>query len=439
MKTTLFKSLLGLFIALNTTLVSAQAWVPVGEMNIFPNTIPVLAIDSNDTPYILYDVDYQTCFLKRFKNNAWELVGEEGMEILPGNFKSYTLVIDNNDVPYIAYVNTDGKAVVKKFENDQWQTVGGEIVSPEPARSISLAFDNNNIPYVSYYVYNGTEITVIKRLEEGTWQAFGEEINVYLATQTQIVFDSTNILYIAYSGFTGMFGTLNIWVKKFEDNSWQSVGPNILLFQTNLFNIDFGLDSNNTPYIAYNGSNSAVIIQKFEADEWQEVRVVLGANTFLGAFSIDTDDNLYLSTSTSFEPQIQKFENNSWQDIGEIDEIFVGTYEMVFDSSNLPYCIFYVVDGASYTASVMKFDPTAGLETSVFNEVKMYPNPTSGLLYIETSQEFQSYEVYNLIGQRLLSGSFTGSIDMKDISKGTYIIRLTTPNGEVFTEKVIKE
>src|SRR5690606_3568372 len=280
MKTTLFKTLLGLFIALNTTLVSAQAWVPVGEMNIFPNTIPVLAIDSNDTPYILYDVDYQTCFLKRFKNNAWELVGEEGMEILPGNFKSYTLVIDNNDVPYIAYVNTDGKAVVKKFENDQWQTVGGEIVSPEPARSISLAFDNNNIPYVSYYVYNGTEITVIKRLEEGTWQAFGEEINVYLATQTQIVFDSTNILYIAYSGFTGMFGTLNIWVKKFEDNSWQSVGPNILLFQTNLFNIDFGLDSNNTPYIAYNGSNSAVIIQKFEADEWQEVRVVLGANTF---------------------------------------------------------------------------------------------------------------------------------------------------------------
>src|SRR5690606_7612641 len=312
-------------------------------------------------------------------------------------------------------VNTDGKAVVKKFENDQWQTVGGETVSPEPARAISLAFDNNNIPYVSYYVYNGTEITVIKRLEEGTWQAFGEEINVYLATQTQRVFDSTNILYIAYSGCTGMFGNLNIWVKIFEDNSWQRVGPTILLFQTNLFNIDFGLDSNNTPYIAYNGSNSAVIIQKFEADEWQEVRVVLGANTFLGAFSIDTDDNLYLSTSTSFEPQIQKFENNSWQDIGEIDEIFVGTYEMVFDSSNLPYCIFYVVDGASYTASVMKFDPTAGLETSVFNEVKMYPNPTSGLLYIETSQEFQSYEVYNLIGQRLLNGSFTGSIDIKDL------------------------
>src|SRR5690606_3930680 len=126
-------------------------------------------------------------------------------------------------------------------------------------------------------------------------------------------------------------------------------------------------------------------------------------------------------------------------DLGEIDEIFVGTYEMVFDSSNLPYCIFYVVDGASYTASVMKFDPTAGLETSVFHEVKMYPNPTSGLLYIESTQEVQSYEMYNLIGQQLLKGNFTGSIDMKDISKGTYIIRLTTPNGEVFTDKVIKE
>src|SRR5690606_31313459 len=278
MKTKFLKTVLGLlFLTATSTNASAQAWVPVGEMNFLPNTIPVLAMDSNDVPYVFYqdNLNNNKGFVKRFQNNTWELIGEEGVEILTGNLKSYTLAIDNNDIPYIAYVNTDGKAVVKKFENDQWQTVGGETVSPEPARAISLAFDNNNIPHVSYYVYNGTEITVIKRLEEGTWQAFGEEINVYLAMQTQIVFDSTNILYIAYSGFTGMFGALNIWVKKFEDNSWQSVGPNILLFQTNLFNIDFGLDSNNTPYIAYNSSNSAVIIQKFEADEWQEVRVVL--------------------------------------------------------------------------------------------------------------------------------------------------------------------
>src|SRR5690606_6372753 len=72
-------------------------------------------------------------------------------------------------------------------------------------------------------------------------------------------------------------------------------------------------------------------------------------------------------------------------------------------------------------------------------KIKLYPNPTNGLLDIETSQEIQSYEVYNLIGQRLLSGSFTGTIDIKDISKGTYIIKLTIPTGEVFTEKVIKE
>src|SRR5690606_12297942 len=66
------------------------------------------------------------------------------------------------------------------------------------------------------------------------------------------------------------------------------------------------------------------------------------------------------------------------------------------------------------------------------NSLKLYPNPTSGLLHIEISQGIQSYEVYNIIGQRLLSGSSTDSIDVKGISKGTYIIRLTTPNGEVF-------
>src|SRR5690606_15042549 len=72
-------------------------------------------------------------------------------------------------------------------------------------------------------------------------------------------------------------------------------------------------------------------------------------------------------------------------------------------------------------------------------QIKLYPNPTSGLLYIETSQELQGYEVYNLIGQMTLNGNYTGSIDIKDVNNATYNIRLTTPNGAVFTEKVIKE
>jgi hypothetical protein len=82
---------------------------------------------------------------------------------------------------------------------------------------------------------------------------------------------------------------------------------------------------------------------------------------------------------------------------------------------------------------------TLGISDIQMIQIKLYPNPTNGILYIETSQEIQSYEVYNLIGQRLLKGNVNDNINLKDLSKGTYIIRLTTQEGTVITEKVIKE
>src|SRR5690606_30998657 len=160
-------------------------------------------------------------------------------------------------------------------------------------------------------------------------------------------------------------------------------------------------------------------------------------------FSIDTDDNLYLSTSIYSESQmqIQKFENDSWQDIGEIDEILVGTYGMVFDSSNLPYCIFYVVDGASYTASVMKFDPTAGLETSVFNEVEMYPNPANGVVYIDNLPNDTTVTITDMTGKLIYSikqVGYTLSIDTAKFAKGLYQVQITNSGKSIAKKLVVK-
>src|SRR5690554_1879256 len=74
--------------------------------------------------------------------------------------------------------------------------------------------------------------------------------------------------------------------------------------------------------------------------------------------------------------------------------------------------------------------------------LKLYPNPTSGLVHIEATQELQSYEVYNLLGQRLLSGNVNVNgninINLQELSQGTYIVKVRTQSGEVMTSKVVK-
>src|SRR5690606_25895867 len=128
-------------------------------------------------------------------------------------------------------------------------------------------------------------------------------------------------------------------------------------------------------------------------------------------------------------------ENLQWYADAELTEPLSETHII---ENNTTYYVTQTLGGCTSEALAITVS-TLGVADFQKMKIKLYPNPTNGLLYIETSQEIQSYEVYNLIGQRLLSGNVNDNINLKDLSKGTYIIRLTTQEGTVITEKVIKE
>ncbi len=72
--------------------------------------------------------------------------------------------------------------------------------------------------------------------------------------------------------------------------------------------------------------------------------------------------------------------------------------------------------------------------------LKVYPNPTTANVYFETTENLTTYEVYNILGQRLLSNSFNGdnSISLETFASGTYFIKITTDQNTQATVKVIK-
>nr|WP_290469455.1 T9SS type A sorting domain-containing protein [Lacinutrix sp. MedPE-SW] len=71
----------------------------------------------------------------------------------------------------------------------------------------------------------------------------------------------------------------------------------------------------------------------------------------------------------------------------------------------------------------------------------MYPNPVQGnLLTIENKQN-TTYEIYNVLGKKVLKGNITPSdnkVNVSNLSKGVYILKLQSKNGTV-TKKLIKE
>lgn len=465
MKTTFFKTVLGLLLLTATSNASAQAWIPVGEEQFSSVYYPSLALDSNSSPYLFYKdySDNNRGIVVKFENNNWDHAGNPPFSelIYPGVFgtisswATHSLSIDNNNILYVAYINQNGAVCVKKNENESWHFVGQNPIAG--GEYISLAIDNNNVPHIAYFLYsedNETEghYVVVKKYEADNWQTLGEPIFVDIIfgrKNNSLLFDNDNNLYLAYLMEDIITGLYNIKIKKFENGIWLDVtDPEAF---SDYFDFGFAVDSQNKLYVAYtdkdNNNDNNVTVKKIETNSWQVVGEVEmeGYYQWFMDLSIDNNDTPYLSYTIenhnpfTYTATVKKFENDNWQNVGNSENI-EGIFPIVFDTNNIPFSAFTNRDSNGVlTTIVKKFNPTASVATSVFNKVEMYPNPTSGLLYIETSQELQSYEVYNLIGQQLLKGNFTDTIDMKDLSKGTYIIRLTTLNGAVFTEKVIKE
>jgi len=106
--------------------------------------------------------------------------------------------------------------------------------------------------------------------------------------------------------------------------------------------------------------------------------------------------------------------------------------------------------------------PPMSVEDVPKSKLILYPNPTRDVLYVEGTS-LSSYAVYNVLGQELINGNVNGngningnvnnninnninnnvngnfSINLEGLSRGTYLVRLVGLDGEVVTEKVIKE
>lgn len=83
------------------------------------------------------------------------------------------------------------------------------------------------------------------------------------------------------------------------------------------------------------------------------------------------------------------------------------------------------------------------LANTSFNNAgfKFYPNPVKDVLNLSYTQNISKVTVYNIIGQEVTTKAINDNqsqIDMSALSKGTYMVKVTTDNGTK-TIKVIKE
>ena len=71
----------------------------------------------------------------------------------------------------------------------------------------------------------------------------------------------------------------------------------------------------------------------------------------------------------------------------------------------------------------------------------VYPNPSNGILNIESKNNIISYSLNDLIGNQILSAEINDSIftiDITPLPSGFYLLELFKENGQVVRKKIIK-
>ena len=82
--------------------------------------------------------------------------------------------------------------------------------------------------------------------------------------------------------------------------------------------------------------------------------------------------------------------------------------------------------------------PVLSVENSVANDAVIYPNPTTGEVWIPANFQNKSYSIYSADGRLVRGGKTKKSIDLSNLETGVYLIELRDDSGNVLVNRIQK-
>jgi len=111
-------------------------------------------------------------------------------------------------------------------------------------------------------------------------------------------------------------------------------------------------------------------------------------------------------------------------------------------------CLTFTIDPIGWTPGGIMTDYTLHVVpeytvgvTELTNNVKVWPNPVSGIVNINTPSNSGMLRIMSIDGRTVYQQKyFTNNIqfDSETLSNGTYVITLTDDSGKFYTTRIIK-
>jgi len=82
---------------------------------------------------------------------------------------------------------------------------------------------------------------------------------------------------------------------------------------------------------------------------------------------------------------------------------------------------------------VANFTATTGIDNISKRNTYIYPNPTTGIIFIKSSPQVKTIRIFNLKGALIFNEVFKEQINLSGLNEGAYLLKLYTENNNVFS------
>lgn len=188
-------------------------------------------------------------------------------------------------------------------------------------------------------------------------------------------------------------------------------------------------------------TNKGMFLSTDSGENWTQKTYDLVQNVQFSPFNENHLVSItYTTNFTDLSLNFSSDQGETWTQISNEDLYFLASHKAVVHFSEESADIYL----GSYDLGIVKVNvefKTLSVSEPEFLSQKstlIYPNPTSDFVNIESKNQINSIELYNLSGQKILS-SISDKINISHLNKGIYLLKINFQNGKSETQKLIRK
>lgn len=214
------------------------------------------------------------------------------------------------------------------------------------------------------------------------------------------------------------------------------------------FNCDFG-ESTASSGISIDRATQQQLTYSV-LDEWLDYYLkdnCTAYNSFLSSLEASPSELETQSTcSPVVVPTILENENELTSSVSGVSYQWYLDGSVIDGATNVTYTatvsgdynvMVYYEFGCAESESVnvtISVDPPLSLSEESLNNFIVYPNPTSGVVYIKGNESQEEFSLYSVIGEKIMTAENTAEIDLSHLPEGVYYLKIGNS-----TKKIVKK